>query len=55
MTMVEYDKKFFKLMPYTRISDSSLVMVQHFIRGTNDRIIGGVKVFQPKTLKDVVM
>ena len=55
MTIVEYERKFFELVPYAGVSDSSPLMVQHFIRGLNDSIIGGVKVFQPKTLKDVVL
>ena len=29
-------------------------MTQHFIRGLNNHIIGGIKVFEPKTLKDAV-
>jgi hypothetical protein len=42
-------------MPYTGISDNSLLMVQHFIRGLNDNIIGNVKIFQPISLKDTFL
>ena len=51
MTVVEYERKFFELMSYARINDSSPLMVQNFIRGINANIIGGVKVFQPNNLK----
>ena len=54
MTVVEYERKFYELMPFAGINDSSPLMVQHFIRGLNNRFIGGVKIFQPKTLKDVI-
>lgn len=55
MTIVEYEKKLFELMSYVEISDSSSLMVQYLIKGLSDRIIGEVKVFQPKTLKDAVL
>ena len=54
MTMVEYERKFYELMPYVGINDSSQLTVQHFTRGLNNQYIGGVKVFQPKTLKDAI-
>ena len=54
-TMVEYEHKFFELMSYVGISDSSPLMIQHFIKGLNANIIGDVKVFQPKTLKDAIL
>ena len=31
MSVVEYERKFYELMPYAGISDSSPLMVQHFI------------------------
>ena len=54
MSVVEYERKFYELMPYASISDSSPLMVQHFIQGLNNCFIGGEKVFQPETLKDVI-
>lgn len=54
MTVLEYEWKFCKLVPYARINENSSLMVQHFIQGLNNHLIGGVKFFQPKTLKDVV-
>lgn len=54
MSVVEYERKFYELMPYAGISNSSPLMVQHFIRSLNNRYIGGVKVFEPKTLKHAV-
>ena len=54
MSVAEYERKFYELMPYAGFSDSSPLMVQHFIRRLNNRYIGGVKVFQPKTLKDAM-
>jgi hypothetical protein len=41
-------------MPYVGINDSSPQLAQHFIKGLNNRLVGGVKVFEPKTLKDAV-
>ena len=41
-------------MPSIGISDNSPLMVQYIIQGLNNYFIGGVKVFQPKTLKDVI-
>ena len=54
MTMVEYERNFYELMLYVGISDTSPLMVDHFIWGLNDSFIGSVKVFHPKTLKDAV-
>ena len=54
MSVAEYERKFYELIPYAGISDSSPLMVQHFIWGLNNRYIGGVKVFQPKKLKDAI-
>ena len=54
MSVVEHERKFYEPMPNAGISDSSPLMVQHFIRGLNNRFIGGVKVFLPKTLKDAI-
>lgn len=54
MIVVEYECKFYKLMPFSRISDDPTQMAQHFIRGLNNHLVRGVKVFEPKTLKDVV-
>ena len=54
MSVAEYERKFYELMPYAGISDSSPLMVHHLIRGLNNWYIGGVKVFQPKTLKDAI-
>ena len=54
MSVVEYEHKFYELMPFSRFSDNPAQLTHHFIRGLNNRIIGGVKVFEPKTLKDVV-
>lgn len=41
-------------MPFSGFSDNSAQLAHHFIRGLNSRLIGGVKVFEPKTLKDAV-
>ena len=41
-------------MPYAGISDISPLVVEHFIQGQNNFFIGGVDVFQPKTLKDAI-
>ena len=54
MTVIEYECKFYELMPFSVISDNPTQLAQHFIRGLNNNIVGGVKVFEPKTLKDVV-
>ena len=54
MTVVEYERKFYELIPFSRISDNLAQLAQHFIRGLNNHLVGGVKVFDPKTLKYVV-
>ena len=54
MTIVEYECKFYELMPYSWISDNPTQLAQHFIRGLNNHLVGGVKVFEPKSLKDVM-
>ena len=54
MIVVEYELKFYELMPFLGISDNPTQLAQHFIRGLNNHLVGGVKVFEPKTLKDVV-
>ena len=43
MTVTEYERKFYELMPFAGISDSSPLMVYHFIRGLNNHYIGGVR------------
>ena len=52
--MVEYEHKFDELMPFSRFNDNPTQLAQKFIRGLNNHIVGGVKVFEPKTLKDAV-
>ena len=52
--MTKYEHKFYELMPFSGFSENLAQLTQHFIRGLNKRIIGGVKVFDPKTLKDAV-
>ena len=56
MIVAEYECKFYELMPYVGISDNHnpTQLAQYFIRGLNNHLVGGVKVFEPKTLKDVV-
>ena len=41
-------------MPFSKFSDNPAQLAHHFIRVLKNRIVGGVKVFEPKTLKDVV-
>ena len=45
MIVEKYERKFYELIPFARISDSSPLMVQHFIWGLNNHFIRGVKVF----------
>ena len=45
MIIVEYERKFYELMPYAGISDNPPQLSQHFIRGLNNWLVGGVKVF----------
>ena len=52
--MIEYERKFYELIPFSRFSDNLTHLTHHFIRGLNNHIAGGVKVFDPKSLKDVV-
>ena len=54
MTVAEYERKFYDLMPCVGISNNPTHLAQHFIRGLNNYLVGGVKVLEPKTLKDAV-
>lgn len=54
MTIEHYDKKLSELRQYSEIADDDVMLVQHFIRGLNDRIGGDVWVFEPKTMEMVV-
>lgn len=50
----QYEHNLFELKKYVRIEDDEAMLVQHFVRGTNNCISGGVRVFEPKTM-EVVM
>ena len=54
MSVTEYEHKFYELVPFLGFSDNATHLTHHFIRGLNNRIVGGVKVFEPKTPKDAV-
>ena len=54
MSMVEYKCKVYELMPFSRFGDNLAQLTHHFIRGLNNHIVGGVKVFESKTLKDAI-
>lgn len=54
MSVTEYERKFYELMSFSGSNENSAQLTQHFIRGLNNHIIGGVKVFEPKNLRDVV-
>ena len=54
MSVTKYEHKFYELMPFSGFSENLAQLTQHFIRGLSNCIIGGVKVFEPKTLKDAV-
>ena len=54
MSVTEYERKFYELMSFSRFSENLAQLTQHFIRGLNNHIIGGVKVFEPKNLKDAI-
>lgn len=55
MTVSEYERKFFELKQYARFGQDIALLVQHFIRGLNARIIGKVLLFEPKTLREAVV
>lgn len=54
MLVTKYEHRFYELMFFSVFSENSAQLTQHFIRGLNNCIIGGVKVLEPKILKDVV-
>ena len=54
MAIVEYECEFYEIIPFSGISDNPAQLAQNFIRGLNNHLVGGVKVFEPKTLKDAV-
>lgn len=55
MTVSEYERKFFELKQYAGFGQDTALLVQHFIRGLNARIIGKVLLFEPKTLREAVV
>lgn len=42
MIVKKYKHKFFEIKNYARITDDKPMVIQHFVRGLNDRISGGV-------------
>lgn len=54
MSMEQYGHRFFELKQYVGISDDEVMLVQHFIRGLNSCISGGVHVFELKTMEVAV-
>lgn len=53
--IVEKDEhRFFELKQYVSIGNDEVMLIQHFVRGLNAHIRGGVCVFEPKTMEMVV-
>lgn len=54
MVVEQYEHHFYELKQYAGIRNDEAMLVQHFFRGLNARISGGVRVFEPKTMEVVV-
>lgn len=54
LSVEQYERRFYELKQYAGIGDDETMLVQHFIRGLNARISGGVRVFEPKTMEVAV-
>lgn len=54
MSVEQYERRFYELKQYAGISHDEGMLVQHFVRGLNAQISGGVRVFQPKTMEVAV-
>lgn len=52
--MDQFEHKSYELKQYGGIDNDEAMLVQHFLRGLNDRINGGVRIFEP-TLVEVAM
>ena len=53
--MDQFEHRFYELKQYARIGNDEAMLVQHFLRGLNDRISGGVRVFEPPSIEIVVV
>lgn len=54
MTVDQYEHRFYELKQYAEIGNDEAMLLQHFLRGLNDRISGGVRVFEP-TLVEIAV
>ena len=50
MTVDQYEKKFLGLKQYSSYRHDDALIIQHFVRGLRDTIIGDVRAHQPRTL-----
>lgn len=54
LSVEQYECRFYELKQYAGVGDDEAMLIQHFIRGLNARISGGVRVFESKTMEVVV-
>ncbi|XP_059064765.1 uncharacterized protein LOC131856844 [Cryptomeria japonica] len=54
MIVDQYEQRFYELKQYVEIGNDEALLVKKFMRGLNDRISGGVRVFEP-SLVELVM
>ncbi|XP_059072251.1 uncharacterized protein LOC131043017 [Cryptomeria japonica] len=54
MSVDQFEHRFYELKQYAGIGNDEAMLVQHFLRGLNDRISGGVRVFEPVSVEAAV-
>ncbi|XP_057839807.2 uncharacterized protein LOC131049758 isoform X2 [Cryptomeria japonica] len=47
----QFEHRFYELKQYVGIGNDEVMLVQHFLRGLNDRTSGGVRVFEPASVE----
>lgn len=52
--MEQYERRFFELRQYDGYADDEPMLIQHLVRGLNERIGGEVRMHGPKTLEVAV-
>lgn len=51
MIVDQYEHRFYELKQYVGIGNDEAMLVQNFLRGLNDCICGGVRVFEPPSIE----
>lgn len=55
MSMDQFENRFYELKQYAGIGNDEVMLVQHFLRGLNDCISGGVRVVEPVSVEIAIV